>query len=341
MKSNKWNYLFITIASIGMLIFVYMTNDINQLYQIFKTARLRWIFLAIICMVIYWLLESGVLYCTANSIKHKLSFTKAIQTTMVGQLFNNITPFASGGQPVQLYYLTKEAFHLGEASSILLMKFIVYQGALVVYSTLLLLGKFNFFIGHLSNKLGYLVFIGFTVNFVVIIGLFAIGYFPVLTTKLTIGVIRVLAKLHIIKHKDKTIENVRHQIEGFHQGFRILMNNKKVLLNTIGITMLQLTAFFCIPFCICMALKIENASIISIIAASAFVLMISSFVPLPGASGGAEGSFYLFFGIFIMQSSIIAVAVIVWRLITFYLPIFIGIFFCRIGNVKKKMSTVS
>ena len=123
-------------------------------------------------------------------------------------------------------------------------------------------------------------------------------------------------------------------IDAFHDGFRQLMKQKDVLSASIAITLLQLTCMFIIPFCICMALGIQVSSIISMVAASSFVMMISAFIPLPGASGGAEGSFYLLFGIFIMKPALTAVALILWRMITYYLPIVIGLFFCRIKRVN-------
>ncbi len=334
MKSNKFNFIFISIASIVMLLFVYFTNDMTKLITVIKNARLSWLMVGFLCMLLYWLLESGVLYCTANSIKRRLSFLKAFQTTMVGQLFNNITPFASGGQPMQLYYLTQEAFHLGEASSILLMKFIVYQGSLVIYSTIMLIGRFSFFMGQIS-KIGYLVFIGFGVNVLVIIGLIMIGYYPKITTKLVKGILVILSRMHIVKNIELSTQKAVKHITEFHCGFKILMNQKRVLLRTILISTLQLTAFFAIPYCICMALNIVNVPFFSILAASSFVLMVSSFVPLPGASGGAEGSFYLFFGIFFVEPGLVAIAIIFWRLITFYLPVFVGIFFCQFKKGKS------
>lgn len=331
MKANKWNILFISIASIALILFIYITNDVESLKKIIFSANIKWLLIAILCMVIYWILETGVLYCTANSVKRKLSYFHAFKTTMVGQLFNCLTPFSSGGQPMQAYFLMKAKFEIGEATGILLMKFIVYQGAMVLYTGLLLVIKLTFFVDHVAS-VGYLAILGFTVNLVVIFGLMAIGFFPNLTLRISNGSIHLLAKFKIIKRKEYLLEKVDTQIHSFHKEFRTLLTQKTILAKSVGITFLQLTAYFLIPFCICMAFQVQNASIISIVAASAFVMMISAFVPLPGASGGAEGSFYLFFGIFLLNPSIIAVAVVVWRLITFYLPIFVGMFFCQFGH---------
>ena len=63
-------------------------------------------------------------------------------------------------------------------------------------------------------------------------------------------------------------------------------------------TTFQLTAFFLVPYCVLMALGVQGLQVGDVVASAAFILMISSFVPLPGASGGAEGSFYVFFQMF-------------------------------------------
>ncbi len=332
MKSKKMNLVIIIIAACAVTGIILWKFDIRELYDIVVASNKKWILLALLCMLFYCILESGVLYCTANSIRRKLSFLKAFKTTMVGLLFNNLTPFQSGGQPMQLYYLTRESFMVGEASSILLMKFIVYQVSLIVYSTILLFVRYRFFYER-SGKLAALIGVGFLVNIAVVVGLILVGFLPRFTTRLVNGIIVLLSKLHIIKHKEKSLQGAKQQITGFHDGFKQLLKQKKVLFQAVVVSCAQLTAFFFIPFCICMALGVQVGSILSMVAASAFVLMISSFVPLPGASGGAEGSFYLLFGIFIINPSLIAVALILWRLITYYLPILIGIFFCGVKKV--------
>ena len=58
-------------------------------------------------------------------------------------------------------------------------------------------------------------------------------------------------------------------------------------------------------------------------AAQAYVSMVSAFVPLPGASGGAEGSFVLFFSAFFQNSTVIP-AMVIWRTCTYYLNIPVG-----------------
>ena len=66
--------------------------------------------------------------------------------------------------------------------------------------------------------------------------------------------------------------------------------------------------------------------------------MISSFVPLPGAAGGAEYSFHTFFAPFFAPYGIsVNLAMLLWRLITFYFPILAGSCFLFFGPNKDKI----
>lgn len=88
--------------------------------------------------------------------------------------------------------------------------------------------------------------------------------------------------------------------------------------------LLALIIFYTIPFFVFLSFDSSLAiSIPKIITASAFVLIIGNFVPIPGGSGGIEYGFLKFFGAFV-SNSILLSALIVWRFITYYLGIIIG-----------------
>ena len=81
------------------------------------------------------------------------------------------------------------------------------------------------------------------------------------------------------------------------------------------------------PFNICiiyLGFGESGSDIVTVISCQAFVYMISSFVPLPGAMGAAEGSYVAFFSFVYSNSSLVALSTFVWRIFTFYLPIVLG-----------------
>jgi uncharacterized protein (TIRG00374 family) len=326
MKKNGFNILIIIISTIALLLYIVIFEKPHNLINAIKTANIGWLICAGICIIIYWFLESITLHILSNKFAGSYSFKDAFQTTMVGQLFNCLTPFSSGGQPVQAYYMVRHGIPIGKCSSILLIKFILFQSVLTVYSLLLLLFRFKFFILEVS-RFTYLTIIGFTINLIVVLLLIGIGFFPNIVKALLFAITNILYKLKLIKNKEQVQSTIDTEILQFYDCFQLLNHNISTMFTTSAFAAIQLTAFFSISYFICLALHASNLNYITIISSAAFVLMISSFVPLPGASGGAEGSFYLFFGIFFNTAGSIAIAILIWRIITFYIPILAGIFF--------------
>ena len=62
-------------------------------------------------------------------------------------------------------------------------------------------------------------------------------------------------------------------------------------------------------------------------------MLIGSFVPIPGGTGGLEYGFINFYGNFI-KGSVLTAIMITWRFITYYIPMIIG---AIAVNVKKRV----
>lgn len=67
----------------------------------------------------------------------------------------------------------------------------------------------------------------------------------------------------------------------------------------------------------------SSVNIFTSIVASAYVMLIGSFVPIPGGTGGLEYGFIKFYGKFI-SGSILSAAMLIWRFITYYFGLIIG-----------------
>ncbi|MBC8609601.1 Uncharacterised protein family (UPF0104) [uncultured Ruminococcus sp.] len=335
MKNQKWNWLIIILFAGALIGSLFLADKPQNIWNALRSAKPVFIGGAILCMVGYWLFESLALYLVANRMHQKLSFSESIKTSMVGQLFNCITPFASGGQPIQAYRLKQFGIPVGKASCILLAKFIVYQVVLTIYSLILILLRFSFFVSEVSS-FEYLVLLGFGVNCVVVFLLIGVGFFPKGSKKALYGLTSLLGKLHLVKDRDKMRAKIDKELDEFYTSFRQLKENLTVLLAPCLVTVLQLTIFFTVPYCICLALGVADPQYLTIISAAAFVLMISSFIPLPGGSGGAEGGFYLLFSMFFPTAGLVAVTIVLWRIMTFYLPIVVGFIFSKL-KVKRRI----
>ena len=310
------------------LIGAFLTDGPEAIAASLAGADRLWLAAGAGCMLFYWLIESGCLHLAAKRAFPGQRWHTSVVTSMIGQFFNCVTPFASGGQPVQAYYMARQGMPVGRAGSVLLAKFIVYQTVLALYSAAVLVFEYRNFSENIPGFMG-LALLGFVVNFAVVVVLYCVGFFPRITGSFFESCLYILGRLRLVRDPEAAGRRVASEIEAFHGGFTELRREGGLLLRLSGLTAVQLTAFFLVPYCVLRALGLNGMAPQDVIAAAAFILMISSFVPLPGASGGAEGSFLVFFGMFFRGSGSVSVALLLWRLFTFYLPIVVGAVFVR------------
>lgn len=310
--------------------------SIQALWKMMLGVRPLWILAALGLMVVYWVFESLGLHLAVSRFVPTQNPGDTFCATMIGQFFNCITPFSSGGQPMQAWYLVKKGVSLSFASCSLLIKFIVYQFVLTIYSALTLLLCFKSFAGRISS-IGWLIFVGFGVNLLVITGLLCLGFLRRPTEKVLYGSVSLLQKVKLISEQaaSKAKERIQKELMEFYEGFAQIRQDIGGILAMSALTAVQLTAFFLIPLCIFYAFGLGKADVLLMICAGAFVLNFTSFIPLPGAAAGAEIGFHTIFSIF-FPTHILSVAILFWRLLTFYLPICVGGCFTATAGVWRK-----
>lgn len=310
--------------------------SIQALWKMMLGMRPLWILAALGLMVVYWVFESLGLHLAVSRFVPTQNLGDTFCATMIGQFFNCITPFSSGGQPMQAWYLVKKGVSLSFASCSLLIKFIVYQFVLTIYSALTLLLCFKSFAGRISS-IGWLIFVGFGVNLLVITGLLCLGFLRRPTEKVLYGSVSLLKKVKLISEQaaSKAKERIQKELMEFYEGFAQIRQDIGGILAMSALTAVQLTAFFLIPLCIFYAFGLGKADVLLMICAGAFVLNFTSFIPLPGAAAGAEIGFHTIFSIF-FPTHILSVAILFWRLLTFYLPICVGGCFTATAGVWRK-----
>ncbi|WP_277254534.1 lysylphosphatidylglycerol synthase transmembrane domain-containing protein [Negativibacillus massiliensis] len=340
MKADTKGYAkglaFITGTFAVLCIWLLKQYSIQALWKMMLGVRPLWILAALGLMVVYWVFESLGLHLAVSRFVPTQNPGDTFCATMIGQFFNCITPFSSGGQPMQAWYLVKKGVSLSFASCSLLIKFIVYQFVLTIYSALTLLLCFKSFAGRISS-IGWLIFVGFGVNLLVITGLLCLGFLRRPTEKVLYGSVSLLKKVKLISEQaaSKAKERIQKELMEFYEGFAQIRQDIGGILAMSALTAVQLTAFFLIPLCIFYAFGLGKADVLLMICSGAFVLNFTSFIPLPGAAAGAEIGFHTIFSIF-FPTHILSVAILFWRLLTFYLPICVGGCFTATAGVWRK-----
>lgn len=335
MKKYILNMVCIVGLSLITMYFLLGTDGLKDVEGCMKGIAPLWMLLGLVCIMLYWGFETLIQSLLVKKMCNKHHLWNSFKVVMTGHFFNAITPFASGGQPMQAMTMVQQGVPIGTSASILLSKFIIYQLILTVYSLIVLLLKLNFFLAHI-NGLVYLSLIGFSINFIIVILLIAIAFMENRVKKVGFNLVNLLHKMHIIKQPIAYKKKIVKQVDIFGRNIQGIKENKRLLFRITILTILQLTAYYLIPYAVYKAFGLTGSEVFLMVSAAAFIVMISSFIPVPGGSGVAEGSFFLLFSLF-FPKTILPTAVLCWRIITFYIPLCCGGVMTMLPNSKIKV----
>lgn len=242
---------------------------------------------------------------------------------MIEHLFNAITPFSTGGQPAQLLVLVKTGVDAGVAGSVCLMKFVVYQVMIVLNFIGCLFFGFHL-IANEMRELSFFVILGFGLNLVIVIVLLMLMYSYPLTTWIVDNSLKILR--HFMSAEKLAIleKRTKEKMVNFHEESQHMRKEPKIIAHAAFYTFVELFFYYLVPYFILLGLGVQNVNPFQVIMFHAFIILVISLFPIPGGAGGAEYSFNLMFATFMMTSSKMVVAVVLWRVITMYLGIFLG-----------------
>ena len=330
------NFAIIVSICIGLIIYMIYVDGIDNIVSLLQQVDYRWVAGGMVCLLIYWFCDALNLHLPIKRMYNEQPLTNSIKVGMIGLLFNNITPFASGGQPMQAYELTKTGKRLSDSVSALAMKFAITQTALVVSTIVVASFQFRFFINMMKNYL-WVTILGFLINVLAIGAVILLGVNKTIITKIATGIIKFLAKIHIVKHKEERIEKMEKSIDNFSEQFQVMKSEKKLVAQMFTIAVIQSLAYYSITYMVYKAFGNSGITFWQIIPIQAFLLLIMMFIPTPGSGLGAEGGFLLLFNS-VFREGTINMSILFWRIYTFYLQIIVGAFFLipTKGKITKR-----
>ena len=324
-KKHLWGVLIVLAISAFVL---YTDLKSTPLSEILGTAHGLNIWALIMVfglMLLSYVCEAGILATLAHrKDEPKRSAWSFLRIPIIQALFNAITPMSTGGQPSQLAAMIQMGMESGRSTSILLMKFIIYQ--IVVFFAYVFTIIFGF---HtvMTKFAGLAVFIaiGFLIHISSIIFLLAIMFAYRFTKRATNWGMDLLGKFI----KKERVENWRkatlEKIDTFYAESQKLKKEKNKLVIASVLTILQLLFFYSIPFMVLTALNVP-CSWSSVTQMNIMIIMFMAIIPIPGASGGAEYSFQTLFSTFISSHGALILAMFVWRFATYFFGMILGIF---------------
>lgn len=301
------------------------TLDITLIPMIMKLVNKKFIFIGFLIMVLYIILECTIINILIKTIqKTKVRFL-AVKIAMMGFYYNLVTPFASGSQPMQIYALNKYDINLSKSIAIVTNKTVLFQTVVTIYSAVIIFLNIEVLKNELPSML-VLMSIGMVMNIVSLLGGMLIILTPN-TMKIIVKVIvNILYRLNIFKSLNKKIHTINKFIDEYSYSINLFIKNKKALCLSIILTIIQLTVFFSISYCVYKAFNLNGLSLFEVLSLQVFLYMSVSPIPTPGNVGANEVAFLTIFAN-VFPGNIIGYSVFLYSIYVYYfLVVVCGLF---------------
>jgi len=314
----KYSILLSILVILGILIFTIDKRTIDVLLKL----NISIIFYAILLNILSWFWAALRYMCLVNSVGKKLNFIEALLIHLSYYFASSVTPTSAGGEPLEIYLLSKRDIKIGQTTAISLLRYVINTLTFVI-STPIILYYFSYLF---PNKIiGEAVKYG-SILFFLIVFLFLISLYKPKPMKRLIAIMLLKLKhFPFLKniHPYKIIRTVYKTVDDFHTTLWLFLKTKKLfLLQVFLLNILSwLTYFFIAPTILKgFGLKVSWMNLILIQIPTFFLLL---YIPTPGGSGAAELLFSITFAPFVPKH-MLGIFIIIWRSLTHYFTLFIG-----------------
>lgn len=344
-KSRIWYILFIVLNIVVVAAFFIkqgIDGDLLPIQELISNKPNWWfILLALSCAILLTIVEGAkfthLIYKSTKKFRPLLSY----KTAALGRYYDNLTPLSAGGEPFQIFYLNKNKINGELSTGIPLAKHIYWLIQQVFLGIICII--FYYLTTSSSSPLLYASWIGLgaTVLMLGVIIVFSvsrkIGY------SITLAILKLLKKLHIIKDAEKTFKKVLTFVEEYQICIRKFVSSWKVIIVQLALgitaTLLQMSIAYFVYLAFCPSVIVSWMSVFAMGVLCDFAVML---IPTPGYSGAAEISFTVLFAtLFEFLPGSLPWAMLLWRFFTYYIHIILGlvvtIFDSLSGSRHKKM----
>lgn len=324
------NLIFFLLLIVLTFYILLKDQDIFEIVNIMRSVRLEYILIGMLCMMVYIILESVNIGRTLKALKEKSTFIKNLKYALIGFFFSSITPAASGGQPMQVYYMHKDKISVANSTLALLINLTSMQIITISFALISLIFDYR----YLNHALIIFFIIGVLLN----LSALALLLISILSKRMSKGLINIaikILKFLKVKNVQEKQERLEKELEKYQYSAVYIKNNKKLILKVILTTAIQFLAYYSVSYWTYKAFGFSGHNILEIISIQSVLFATVSGIPSPGAVGVTEGAFMEIFKS-IFPATMISSVVLINRGVNFYLLVIVSAIVVIVNDLKVK-----
>lgn len=265
-----------------------------------------------------------------------ISWKQAFHINVLSEFTTTVTPPAVGGSSLVVVFLTKEGINAGRSATIMFVNlfldelfFILFCPVVILFVPVdLLFNSSSAIVSTFGVVFGTLYVLRLFLICILFIGTFRRPNW-IRQTLLTIF------KLPVLRHWYSNVDVVTNNL--VHASYDLRNRSFWFWFKAFGLTILTWAARFLVVNAIFLAFSQQNFNHLVVFARQLILWIIMVITPTPGGSGISEYAFKEYYSDIFSTSSAIIFVTLIWRIISYYLYLILGILV--IPNWIKKSFT--
>lgn len=336
MKSFKKNLIMFLVLALIIVLTLYSIYDKESLRLIitgFPKIKIEYICIGFALMILYYCLYGYYFTYTFKLFGIKVPVLKGIFYGLVEFYFSGITPSATGGQPVQMYYMSKDNIPIKNSYIALLINTMFFKIAIIVLGLLALFFKQDIIVYFKPIHMDFFYFgLVCDVLFCILLGMFLFN--SALIKRTLSWIFKFFKKFHIFKkYTDKDIDEI---IVDYKEDLNVLLSNKFKFIYSLLLVFVVRIIYFSIAYVVYKGLGLSGYSYLDMLAIQVSVQMAIEMVPIPGGSYVSERMFFYIFSI-VFLTEFASLGMLLTRAFIFYIPIVVTGIIIFIYNIVYKV----
>lgn len=315
-----------------VLTFYIILKDVNtnEMFKILGSVKKEFIIIAISFMCLYIMLDAINIGRALKALNEKSSFLKNIKYSLIGFFFSAITPAATGGQPMQIYYMYKDNISVANSTLTFLINLSCVQ--IVTISIALFSLFFNY--KYMNTAMIWFFIIGVGLNLSALILLLI----SILSKRMTKGLINIaikILKFFKIKNIEEKQTKLENELKKYQSSAAYIKNNKRVAIRTLLTTYIQYIIYYSITYWVYRSFGLSGHNVFEIVTMQSVLYATVSGIPSPGAVGVSEGAFIALYSS-VFTENMLKGAMLLTRGVNFYLFVILSSIVSSISAVKER-----
>ena len=338
-KSKITNLVMFAINILIVFVILFYNINDNKDFTPLSSLTLNYKYLLIICaiVIVILIIDTFIVNRFIKKVTGKTNVILSYKSFAIMRYYDSITPMGAGGQPFMIAYLIKNFISGSKSTSIPVKKFLLQQFSWLIVTSFGLI--YSIVTKSVTRPL-VLIFaiIGFVINLFLDTFIMFGSSSESITQNISKAILKVLHKIKIVRNYDSALEKTSKFMKDYQTIMKEFSENKKEFFILLFLSIIKNIIYFAIPYFIyCVFAQSDMSLFLVFYSFAVMVELASSAFPLPGGSGMNEVTFSVLFATYL--PSAVFWAMLLWRIVSYYILIIQGLLVMIIDLVKYPKNT--